>query len=226
MNRGLFSTQRNICWDIIRSLELDRERIWYPMYEKYKPSNFRSITYLKVWETCLTNQIYDFQLIDNSLIQFRVDSFNPPKVGYSYYECPYQCLSYKEFIETEMGFDIMIVGDGLMEEYGDYLSGCTLKDTVTPIRYDYDPDRYEEGKHPASHVHFGHQSNIRVGTRKLLVKPLSFLLFTIRQMYPNHWAILLQDNQAPIWCRNVRTNLANVHTDYWKPKDLFELVLQ
>lgn len=226
MNRGLFRTQLNTCWEIISSLELNHERVWYPMYGRYYPANFKGLTYLEVWDKCLADHLYDFQLADNSLIQFRVDSFNPLKVGYSYYECPYQCLSYTEFVESELGFDINVVRDGFMKEYSDYLSGCTLKNSVTPVRYDYDPDSYREGIHPTSHVHFGYGSNVRIGTRKVLVKPLSFLLLVIRQIYPYHWAVLLEYSRASIWCRNIRANLDDVHTDYWNPKDLLELFLQ
>lgn len=226
MNRGLFNAQINTCWKIVSSLELSHDRIWYPMYRQYYPANFRGLTYLESWEKCLVNNLYNFQLTDHSLIQFRVDSFNPLKVGYSYYECPYQSLSYTEFVESELGFNIDVVRDSFMKEYSDYLNSCNLKDSVTPVRYDYDTNNYREGVHPASHIHFGYLSNIRIGTRKVLVKPLSFLLLVIRQIYPNHWTNLLENSSASIWCRNIRMNLDDVHTDYWNPKDLLELFLQ
>ena len=167
MNRGLFGAQLNNCWEIISYLELDYERVWYPTYEQYNPTNFKGLTYLEVWKKCLADHIYNFQLADNSLIQFRVDSFNPLKVGYSYYECPYLCLSYAEFVESELGFDIKGVRDGFMKE-----------------------------------------------------------LLVIRQIYPYHWVVLVEHRKATIWCRNIRTNLNDVHTDYWNPKDLLELFLQ
>lgn len=224
MNRGLFGAQVNICWDIINSLELEYDRVWIPLYKNYGSSDFIGLTYLESWEKCLRNQLYDFQLTDNSLIQFRVDSFSPLKVSYSYYECPYQCLTYAEFVASEMNLDINIVRDGLSKEYGDYLNECEIKDTVTPFRYDFDPDSYGEGRHPASHIHFGHGSNIRISTRKVL-KPLSFLLLVIRQVYPVYWMVLLEDSNFPVWCSNIRVNLTDVHSAYWNPKDQFEVTL-
>lgn len=225
MNKGLFAAQLDDGWDIIRLLNLDSERVWKPAYSGAQAATFRGLNYAQVWEKCLREQLYDFQLRDNSLFQFRVQSFSPAKVGYAYYECPYQCMSYEEFVTIEMGGDLADVGEALMKEYSDYIVGRSTKDTVTPLRYDYAPDDYQEARHPASHIHFGHDSNIRIGTRRILIKPLAFLLFVIRQCYPDKWLELLAERDAETWCRNVREGLDEVHADYWKAKDQLEMSL-
>ncbi len=224
MNRGLFEAQLNNCWEIIRLLNLDKERIWRPEYSKRTASVFRQLTYTELWNTCLREQLYDFQLVDNSLLQFRIDSFHPIKVGYAYYECPYKCSSYIEFV-SESGFRPKVVGDSFTKEYEDYVASCEKKDSITPLRYDYDISTYEEGRHPVSHVHFGFASNVRIGTQKILVKPLSFLLFLIRQYYPNDWVELLKHRRSRTWCRNVRDCLDDVDIIYRNDKDLLEMML-
>lgn len=103
---------------------------------------------------------------------------------------------------------------------------CSQKESVTPIRYDYRPQHYEEGRHPASHVHFGHMNNIRLATERVLERPLSFFLLVIRQYYPDDWVNLLQHAEAGNWCKNVRDDLGNVSTEYWRPLDQLEMILR
>ena len=98
------------------------------------------------------------------------------------------------------------------------------KAVVTPLRYDYKATDYKEGIHPASHVHFGFSNDIRVGTRKVM-NPVSFVLFVIRQRYPDHWVKYLGIKSSPIICRNVRQNITDVDALYWKQNDSHELVL-
>lgn len=224
MNQGLFAAQVNTGWDILRTLKLDSDRVWYPSYPENPATRFRSLSYVDVWKNCFSNQFYDFLLSDRSFIQFRADSFRPLKVSYAYYECPFQGLSYAEFIEKELELSLDDVGDFFHEEYEDYLLSCGPKETVTPIRYDYDPERYMEGLHPASHIHFGHGSNIRVGTKRIL-RPLSFLLFVIRQCYSQSWKTCLALNDASTWCKNVRDALDEIDARFLNTADYSEMIL-
>lgn len=224
MNRGSFHTQIDTAWKIVRTLKLDRHRNYYPSYPENSASIFRRMSYVDIWKECLKNQYYDFQLNDNSLIQFRAICYNPPLVTYSFYECPYHCLSYADFL-NEKGLDIVEVGSNFIPQYEEYLLNCDLKEAVTPIRYDFYPNHYQEGIHPASHVHFGHINNVRVATKKIL-KPVSFLLLVIRQYYPNDWIILLSNQNARGWCRNIRTNLRDVDVSFWNRNDKNEMVLE
>jgi hypothetical protein len=223
MNRGVFAAQLNTAWKTVRKLELDGERVWSPQYSLSTASMFRGKSYFDTWQTCFKEQLYDFQLVDNSLLQFRVESFEPLKQSYVYYECPYRCLSYGDFL-TETGFNIDDARDELKAEYEDYLTTCDTKETVTPLRYDHSPELYTEGLHPASHVHFGHSNQIRVGTKCVLV-PLSFLLFVIRQCYPTAWQQLIGWPDAALRCRSVRDNLIEVDGGFWNPLDDWEMRL-
>lgn len=225
MKEGVFRTQVNTSWEIVRKLELDAERNWFPSYREITASMFRGLSYLDTWEICFRERYYDFQLHDNSLIQFRVEGYAPLSVSYAYYECPYQCLSYADFVHDYCGFGIYEAGGEFRPEYEDYVVMCNVKETATPIRYDHGTDSYREGVHPASHVHFGHMNSIRVRTKKVL-RPLSFLLFVIRQFYSDAWRMLLDMSQAPVWCRNVRDNLEDVGAEFCNPLDEYEMALK
>jgi hypothetical protein len=224
MTEGIFRTQINIAWDILKHLELDAERVPLPNYPKRAASIFRHLSYLETWRLCFRQQYYDFQLSDSSLLQFEVDSYAPLTLRYAYYECPYESLTYAEFLEAH-GFSRHDVGDELTPDYEDYLSTCEMKETVTPIRYDYSPELYMEGIHPASHIHFGHRNNVRVATENIL-RPLSFLCLILRQCYPEAWRQLLTMQEAEIWSKNVRENLDGVDDNFWNPLDEWEMRLQ
>jgi hypothetical protein len=224
MNRGTFAAQVNTGWDILQALNLAYERVWYPKYPEAPAAEFRPLSYVEVWTKCFSNQYYDFMLSDRSLIQFRVESFRPLKASYVYYECPFKGLSYAEFIEDELELSVEEAGDLFREEFDDYLLTCGLKETVTPIRYDYDPEQYLEGLHPASHIHFGYGNGIRVGTKNVL-RPLSFVLFIMRQCYSQSWKLTHTMSEASTWCNNVRDGLEKVDEKFANALDIREMML-
>lgn len=224
MNEGLFKAQLNEGWLLLCSLGLDGYRNHFPRYPDNPGALFRRMTYHHTWEMCFAKMFYDFQLFDNSLIQFRIVNGATPSYNYSYYECPYSSMTYNEFLGTlDASYDES--GDEFRQDYEAYLSSCDLKDAVTPIRYDYNPGQYVEGRHPASHLHLGFFSNIRLSTKKIL-KPLSFLLLIIRQCYPEVWSRIHERTNADILCRNIRISLEDVSNDYCNPLDLNEMILQ
>lgn len=223
MKKGTFYSQINESARILTKLNIMETRNFYPPYSKYSASLFRNLTYVDTWKFCYKNQYYDFQLVDNSLLQLKALAFNPLSLSYIYYECPYDCPSYQDFL-VQLGLNVREVGYELKSDYEEYLATCEIKETVTPVRYDFVPSDYKEGGHPASHLHLGHRGNIRIGTKKIL-KPLSFVLFVIRQYYPKSWIEFLPMPNAPIWCRNVRANLANVPSKFWNKYDRWEMAL-
>lgn len=87
MNRGLFNAQINTAWNILEHVDLSAERVYFPDYSE-KTSTFRSLNYLETWKLCVQRQYYNFQLIDNSLMQFQVESYTPLELRYAFYECP------------------------------------------------------------------------------------------------------------------------------------------
>ena len=225
MNLGQFRTQVDTAWAIIRRLELAEDRVFYPPYPENPAPLFRQLTYLETWKLCFREQYYDFQLKDDSLIQFRVESFNPLCMSYVYYECPLTpAISFDDFLRDYMGVDDWDNQRYLRRDFDDYYNLSNIKEVVTPIRYDYSPRLYTEGLHPASHLHLGHKSNIRVGTKKILL-PISFLCFVLRQAYPMHWQRFVEIPDATLWIRNIRDNLDDVSEDFWNPLDQWEMTL-
>ena len=225
MKQGVFKAQINEAEKILKELGLYSDRRHWPAYNQYGASSFRGKNYLKIWETCFKEQLYDFKLDDDSLIQFRANSFDPLDINYIYLECPLcKLVSFDKFTEREVELAVDKDEDELLRLYEFYTTMSGKKDAVTPIRYDYSPELYKAGCHPASHVHFGHSSEIRLGAKKIL-RPLSFLFFVIRQCYPDIWVQFIQKDNADHLCRNIREHLDDIAEECWNRLDNWEMVL-
>ena len=99
MKEGLYKTQINEISDILKKLELYEDRNYNPIYPSNPAAIFKGLNYANIWEKCFKEQYYDFQLIDDSLLQFRVESYNPLYFSYAYYECPYiPQLPFQDFL--------------------------------------------------------------------------------------------------------------------------------
>jgi hypothetical protein len=223
MKEGVFRAQLNQLNSVFKKLGILDYRNFRPSYPNNPASLFRKKAYLDVWNDCFVGQFYDFQLADNSLFQFQVYRYKPLKFSYGYYECPYDCLTYYEFL-LQSDYELLEVGDSFRPEYEEYLTTCSLKLSFTPIRYDYDPGSHVPGRHPAAHVHIGFSNNIRIGARNIL-KPISFVLFVLRQCYPDRWLSFVNDKQNLTLCSNIRETLNTIDSDNWTALDSIEMVL-
>jgi hypothetical protein len=65
---------------------------------------------------------------------------------------------------------------------------------------------------------------MRVGTVNVL-RPLSFLLFIIRQRYPSKWRTFVGISDAEVLCRSIRDNLDGVPEEYRSALDEWEMAL-
>jgi hypothetical protein len=223
MNLGQYKTQLDISWDILSELNLAQTRNWSGNTANRTAAEFRNLTYTDTWKLCFGEQYYDFMLKDYALLQYRVTGFKPLRVSFNYLECPFKAPTYTEFIEG-LALRLEDVGDELKEEYELELLSAPIKDTVTPIRYDFDPESYDEGLHPASHIHFGFGTNIRIGAHRVL-HPLSFTLFIVRQCYGHKWKTFLTMPDAINWCRYIREHLEHIDERYLRPQDEHEMML-
>jgi hypothetical protein len=231
---GLFQAQLNTIEQILESMEMLEERQLSPN-KSLGASHFRGMTYRQVYEESVREYAYDFRLSDQSLLLFIKGGSNchDGALSYNYLECPVRVMAYREFVGNMNGVTVMdedfdeVVdewGDELRPDYEQYVNSLDSKHVVTPLRYDYKASDYRPGIHPASHVHFGHENEIRVGTHRVM-KPLSFLLFVLRQRYPAAWERLRGTKDMPVHVRNVRNDLDVVDAAYWADLDLHEIYL-
>lgn len=217
--QGKFEAHKASIAKLLAQLGLLEDRSGLRAYPSDLPSRARRMGYVDMWKYCLDEKLYDFRLIDHSLIQL---SINPP--SFSFLEAPYSVMTFEEFAVSIVGGDWEIVEEELREEYEFYLSSSVDIKPTTPVRYDYSEDAYREGVHPAAHLHFGIENQVRVCTRRQM-SCVSFVLFIVRQFYPRQWeALLVSDAWKDIF-REVREHAIPVADKYFTGNDLSELHL-
>jgi len=232
---GRFGAQLAAIEKLLGNLEILEERQASPN-KSLGAAHFRGMNYRQVYEQCIREYAYDFRLVDQALLLFTRAGHNEHdgQLGFCYYESPVNVIPYKDFVALELGIApihpdyekvIAEFGDELRPDYEQYVSSQDSKAVVTPLRFDYKAEDYRPGIHPAAHMHFGFANQIRVGTRRVM-NPLSFVLFILRQRYPDNWVAFRQLRNSDQLCRNVREELDAVHEDYWCHEDGHELSLQ
>jgi len=219
-------SQLNEIRGTLKTLGLLAEHKAYPNYASFGIAALRGLQHRDIWSTCLSSGFYDFRLSDSSLLQFRIPVDRAPEATYSFYEVPFA----KEFLDRER-FDEEVSEDGadrdeatLQQLYDLYIDALPIKHQAISIRYDWSPNAYSPGSHPASHVHIGVDNSIRIGTKRVLY-PISFTLLVLRQCYPAHWQRFVELEDSTILCRNIRDGLQSVDAMFFRPVDRHEMIL-
>lgn len=216
--KGLILAEINSIADILKSVELLEERNHYPRRESAFLSEVANKNYLDIWKYCFQNQLYDFQLKDGSLLLF-----NTQDTAYSFYSCPINCLTYKDYM-IECGFDFHETGQEFLEAYEQYLLECRQIEFPLLIRYDYEIKSYIEGLHPVSHLHVGFNSNIRIGIKKIL-SPIAFTFFLLRQYYPSFWKVFYEKEENKVRIMNAFKKQVMIEERYFNEMDDLEYYL-
>lgn len=201
MNEAVLKASINDCKKLLNKLEILAE------YNTTRPQiltinkfseEFIKISqkkdYLVIYNTAIKNRDYDFLLEDDSFIQISCSldgSNNLETIRYAYYENPRKVKSYEEFLREHFSEDFLeeefLGGEPLfLRDYEQYKMEALLKETVTPIRYDYDLENFVPIVHPVSHIHIGHNNDVRIPINKILT-PLKFIIFILRNVYRKRW---------------------------------------
>lgn len=158
-----------------------------PKYPSMKSSVWKDLeNYKNLWKDHYRNRTYHFRLIDHSLLRF---IFMDKKKTYEYLNCPYRIK--ENFLEDEEPIETL----------------------PTPIRYDYEPLNFNPMTHPVAHIHIGLENPIRIGTNCVL-NPLSFLLFCLRQMYPNYWENILKNENFKTHRKHIRKKIPIIKSEH------------
>lgn len=178
--------------DVARAIRLVDD-LELTAYQNPRPANdsatIRRIrgatTYREEYEAYVAAQAIDLMLNDGSVVFFRRAPEEATLLSYGFLECPYDALSYPDFIAEFFGSDARVTPEA-WDEYEEYRSQVPLRPHVTPLRYDWSPSLYREGAHPAAHLHVGFRTQVRLSVDALLT-PAQFVLFVLRHFYLSTW---------------------------------------
>jgi hypothetical protein len=178
--------------DVERTRKLLSDLGLLAYFNQYPSDDARTIrqlreaaSYRALYELYLSTNSANVILDDGALLFFRRCPGEATALSYGYLESPFRAPPYSEFLATNFG----VVGYESLEAWEDYevyRSQAPVRTHVVPLRYDWSPDLYREAAHPSSHLHVGHDSEVRVGVDALLT-PMQFLLLVLRQFYVTRW---------------------------------------
>jgi hypothetical protein len=222
LSRGKFEAEINEIEKLLRKIGFFEERNYYPNID-LDPSIYRSKSFIENWKSLISDNIYSFILSDNSTLNFKLDEASS-KISFTFFECPYKCLTYKEYLienDLEDDYEDKI----LLDYYEVYLHQCELKENPITIRYDLDYNSYFSGLHPVSHIHIGHKNQVRLGFQKIL-NPKSFVSFILRQTYPGIWkSIITSENEWKSYFIKEKDVLKDIGEENWQQLDFSEFYL-
>jgi hypothetical protein len=227
--RNAFGAQLNEVEEFLNSVSLLEFRNRNPRYDRINVDEIRDQPYREQFDYHKNKSTYDFELKDRSLLQFIWSEFIDPikkqkttNLKYTYLVTPFDAE--KAFAEYKQEFDEFGFSDEELRVHWEEEQTTITRSTVTPVRYDYQPQYYAPGVEPASHFHFGEDNEIRICTKKIL-QPLSFALFICRQCYPIQWKSCLTLGKMTSWSRLIREALDDVTHIDMAGHDQHELIL-
>jgi hypothetical protein len=226
IGEGKFRASISQAFDLLDDGGILEARALSPTYPSDMAAVLRRKSYGETWQACLDDEWYDCRLLDSSLLQFRRWD---QRLSYSYLESLYDVMTFDEYASERTDENWQMLPASIRQSlepdlragYELYLQSDLVERPTTPLRYDYEPTLYRVGVHPAGHIHFGLNNEIRVCTRRIF-SPLSFTLFVVRQYYPKNWESLLQRRKNDPIFREVRENLATVPGKFMQALDHYE----
>ncbi len=225
MTRGVFETRRNEVEGVLKGLKLHSERNKFVDYSTLNISDIRDLSYIDTWNYYYERKLFDYCLVDGSIIQYKSDFRELRSFNYYYYENPFfQERTIEELIDnfTDEFGDESKVDDFNLADYYENQVPKEKKQSIC-IRYDYNPTQYHPAKHPASHIHINN-TVIRLGIKKIM-NPISFLFLVLRQCYVDSWQEYVTTQDTHYILQNICSGLEQIPDDYYKSKDHLELYL-
>lgn len=214
---------RNKLQQVFRAAHFPVDR-YGPPHLKITPKiigDLRELSYIEQWKAALQNEWFHVKLEDHSLFIFNATIDNP---SYSFLHAPVATESFRTYLNRQDLEYSARNKSAFSEEYAMLLETAAFRQHLTPIRFDVDKTGYRAGVHPMAHIHIGLENNVRLAVRREMT-PLSFVLFVMRQMYPDSWARLLGRPEQFRLQQAIRDKLQFVSEEYWKEADNLELHL-
>lgn len=135
--------------------------------------SLRDEPYKDIYNTLLADKQFNLKMIDGAMIQmlYTFNATNDKLLKHRL--CYFPAPSFEPYQdEPELYFDESVI-------YLDVTSKAILP---VPIRFDYDPEGYNECVHPASHITLGQYKNCRIPVVAPLC-PYSFMRFILQSFY-------------------------------------------
>lgn len=175
-----------------------------------------SSDYASTYDCAVRNVDYDFILNDESIFQF--DYLSEVDIRYAFLQCPYVIEPFSDWLESSDRYD-----DELSrEEYELQTEDAPNRMSPVSLRYEYCPKLYTPAIHAASHIHVGHQTDMRLPVSEILT-PHIFVSFVVKHTYLGHWKKCFSDTEWPDKMHRLKASCGDVEKAYFGKPDKGEL---
>ncbi|WP_339241298.1 DUF2290 domain-containing protein [Paenibacillus sp. FSL F4-0243] len=228
MNIASISTSINLVPKLLKESGLFKDSnktrkftLEFGKYSEEFVSVCQSDDYDSIYKVAMKNMDYDFLLMDDSILQFSctsdTDTLDEGIIRYAFYENPRTYRTYEEFL-SDLDATYEECGDEFLQYYEQEISEAKLKSYVTPIRYDYNYELYTPIEHSISHIHLGHNNNVRVATSKILT-PAKFVSFVLRNVYTKKWINAYRNDAFKEICLTAHQTCHPINTAYFTSEE-------
>lgn len=183
--------------------------------------------YDSIHKTALENGDYDIILDDYSFFQFSRSESGV--IRYAYYQSSREIITYEEFMK-EYGFETIEYDlysydeKPFYRDYEQFVDEAKISNSVTPIRYDYNSEQYQGITHPVSHLHIGHENQVRVPL-KVILSPQAFICFVVRHIYYDKWKEVISDTAFLQDYLSVKQTCTSLDSEYFNLDEANDLYL-
>lgn len=175
-----------------------------------------SIAYPEVFMHALRLGHYNFQLKDFSFFQFSMKGLEELRI--CFYPSPF---GPNELGEVKKLTNILDAGGIDFESYCYFLENLNFNARRPLIRYEYSQKQYEQGIHPAAHLHIGTYGEDRWVCEKRM-SPYAFCLMTAKLYFSDHWEAVTEEQHDGTRVNNfddryfaAKKLCVGVHADYF-----------
>jgi hypothetical protein len=226
---GKYGAKINTAIELLRKCKLFLKENRNPKTPSGIASLVKQKGYQEIWKLLIEGSSFRILLIDYSFFTFEIDPNGYSSnnlISMSYYGCPFKFIDLESYIVQEFGEEYIALMDEpwIMEGYQQTLCDSVSLESPVTFRYDYAPTDYDSGRHPASHLHIGHNNEIRVGCERIL-NPVSFIAFVIRQQYPEIWKSVVLPSHLHLCKKSIRDAIPSVPIEFKSENDRFEMHL-
>lgn len=199
--------------------------------EEFKSASIKD-TYYKAYQVGLSHYDFDFLTTDQSFFQFEFSSNQKStEIRYAFFQNPIDFISYNDYVlqlinDQNLELTLEEVGEMFDEEYNQFLNEQENISNYATFRYDLDQNNYQPIIHSVSHIHVGHQNNIRIPLNKV-ISPLKFVLFVIKNVYYQEWKNKIETDPEYVikTLKDARTHQTELDNTEWKDEEKLELYL-
>lgn len=203
MNESQFNISVNNAYKFLKHCNLFRMKGIKSLVEHGVSDEFKEASqggkYYDAYTKGLENYDYDVLLMDQSFFQFEyLHKQDCDEIRYAFFQNPIDFISYKEYLEIDpvcssLDESIDEIGDIFYGEYQQFLDEQEMNSVYTTIRYDSDLSNYLPLIHSVSHIHIGHNNNVRIPINKL-ISPLRFVAYVVKHVYYYLWKDLVSND--------------------------------